>query len=436
MDLIALILYGLVNVAMVLSHLRGKGLFYQFPFWAGAIALGWFFPQAVSGYLNIEGFPENAYIDGMVFATLCSAALWTGYSLALQRVPQRPSWLDARFDMNRLFMAGAVLCVFGFFFQWKLSSLPEEVLSETRWSGAAVKYLFFASVFKIGFLTLWLMYLSQPKLVVPRLLIFIIPCLTMLFSTAVLYGRRAEMMNLVAYLFVSLWFARRKSIPRWIIITGLVVGLVLINSIGTYRAIMKNKEASLTQRLTEAAQTDYLKEAEKKPKESSIEFKNYIFSRQLYAEQSLYDFGCSHWNKLVFNYVPAQIVGREVKDSLMLDYLGDKSPKQLVRELYGHRFMTGSTWTGYADAFGSFGWFGFIKFLAIGGIMGTLYRYGMYGGILGQLLYVYTLGTAMHAITHGTHQILFSVWVYFFALGYPALRWAQVKNISNQPRMQ
>ncbi len=59
--------------------------------------------------------------------------------------------------------------------------------------------------------------------------------------------------------------------------------------------------------------------------------------------------------------------------------------------------------------------------------MGVLYRHAMTGYFMAQLLYVYLLGTSMSAISHATHSVLVSQWVYFFAFGYPVLYWAKLK---------
>ncbi len=426
MNLLSLILYAIVNVAMVGYCLSIRGKVYEFPFWAGVISLGWFFPQAIGGYGIPETFPDGAYANGMFFATLCNAALWIGFEQVNRRIPTRRSWLDASFDVNRLFYAGAALCLFGFFFQYKLQTLPEEVLQQTQWSGAAVKYLFLASVFIFGFITLWLVYMSQGKLMAPRLLLFIIPSLLLLLQAAVVNGRRKAMMNFVAYVFVSMWFVRRVTLPRWLLVSGLAVGLLLINAIGTYRTIMRNDDAPLSERLAEATRADYTSSADSLLSESGAEFMNYIFYRDIHAELGQYDFGFVHWNLAVFNFVPGQIVGRGVKEGMMLPIKDDSMAVAARR--YGHAFGTGTTLTGYTDAYASFSWFGFIKFWIVGCIMGALYRKAMAGAFLGQLLYVYALAPAMHAVTHGTHNILVSSWVYFFALCYPLLYLAKVNR--------
>lgn len=428
MNILSLLLYVFVNACMVVHGLSSKERIYQFPFWAGILALGWFVPQAVAGLLNNASFPAGSYSAALFFATLCTIFLWLGFLWFYRREPAEGGWLETSFDRRRLYWAGAALCVFGFFFQWKLWSLPEEMLAQMQWSGATVKYYFLASVFKFGFLTLWLLYLSEGKIVAPRLLVLLIPCLLLLLSEVVLRGRRAEMMELASYILVSAWLVRRSTVPRWFIVGGLVVGLLLVNAIGAYRTIMKDKDQSVQMRLSSAAEIDYLERYKQGFSDVGSEFKNYIYFRQAMADTREFNYGLRHWNELVFNYVPGQLFGQAFKESLMIERVDIRSPKNLAAERYGHSHRTGTTSTGYSDSFGSFGWAGWIKFLAIGGIMGTLYRHAMRGGFFAQLLYVYCLTAAMHAVSHGTHRILFSVWVYFILMACPALLFARERR--------
>ncbi|MBN2783916.1 MAG: hypothetical protein JXR25_03755 [Pontiellaceae bacterium] len=402
---------------MVLLYLIRRNRIFEFPFWAGVISMGWFFPQAIGG-LAADKYPEGAYASGMLFASICTMALWVGYVQATKkRDPGSGGWLDSRFKIRWVFYAGALLCLAGFYFEWKLNSLPEEMLKATQWTGATVKYHFLASVFKFGFLALWLLYLEERKTANVRLLIFLVPSLLLLLEAAVINGRREAMMNIVAYLLICPWFVRRISIPRWMLVVGLLLGLVLINSIGLYRGIMKQKDLPLSERLKAALQADYTQESKETMKNSGKEFDNYIFYRQVYAEDGGYNYGLKHWNGLVFNYVPAQWVGRGTKDALMISI--QDNTIETARQRYGHTLGVGTTLPGYTDAFGSFWWLGFIKFYIIGWMMGGLYRHAMNGSFFAQLLYVYALGDAMRGITHGTHAILCGIWVYFFALAFP-----------------
>jgi len=286
MILVSLILYGAVNVAMVLSCLLKKGRIYEFPLWFGMLSLGFLFPQAIGGFINHEQFPDGSYASGMLFATLCNVALWVGYRKAVRQPSAEPLWLTASFDARKLYWIGAGLCLFGFYFQYKLSTLSEEVLAMSQWSGAAVQYIFFASVFEFGFIALWMMYLSGKRTVVPKYLIFVIPGLLLMLRTVVLAGRRQPMMDLGAYIFISLWFVRRIAVPRVVLITGLAGGLILINAIGTYRSIMAQEDLTLSERLAEASRADYADTTQNSIEESGVEFNNYIVYRQVYEDDA------------------------------------------------------------------------------------------------------------------------------------------------------
>jgi hypothetical protein len=425
LDLFSLLLYGSINIAMVLWYLRGRGRFYQFPFWAGMIALGFFFPQAVGGLFNSNIFPEVSYAKGMLFASLCTLGLWFGFSTAIKKEIRLSSWLNCSFDTKRLYYVGVFFCLFGFFFQWKLWSLPEEVLASSLWSGATVKYLFFASVFKFGLVVLLILYLSQKKVLNVKILIFLVPCFFLFFGAIVLRGRRAEMMNLFSYCIVSLWFIKKIAVPRIVLVWSVVLGLLFINGIGIYRGIMSQKEVSFSDRMQQAIDADYLQSSKSLVEEPGPEFVNYITYRDIYESECAFDFGLKHWNLLVFNFVPAQIVGRSVKNSFLLPIA---NIFKIAEEKRGYLPTTGSTLTGYCDSFGSFWWFGFIKYMLIGWVMARLYQSAICGYFFGQFLYVFSLNAAMHAITHTTHKFLFTTWVYFFLMGFPLLFWARKKH--------
>ncbi|MFT5705891.1 MAG: hypothetical protein ACI9ES_000160 [Oceanospirillaceae bacterium] len=424
MELLLLILYGIINLTMMLSYFFGKGDFYKFPFWASLISLGWFYPQVIGGYFNTAQFPPYAYENGMLFASLCTLGLWGGWLLAYRKSLNSNFWLAMPLNQNRLYYVGAFLCLAGFYFQWKLWNLPEEMLANSQWTGATVKYHFLAGIFKYGFLILWLLYLGRRKWMSPAFLVFLIPCLLLFLEAAILRGRRFEMMTLTAYILVAFWFVRGMVFPRWLFISGLVAGLILVNGIGIYRAIMLDKDHNLSERIELAVNANYTSVNNSLIEDSGVEFKNYIYQREAYAEDLSFDYGVYHWNRIVFNYVPAQIVGADVKAAFIFPI---EDMRQVVQSKYGFSHATGSTSTGYADAFGSFGWLGWGKFVFIGLIMGSLYRYASHGYFTSQLLYLYSLPTAMVAITHGTNDILISIWIYFFLLIFPILFFHKIK---------
>lgn len=411
---------------MVIKYLKGPDRFYQFPFWAGVIALGWFFPQAIGGYYSISVFPGSSYLKAMFFASICTLALWYGYESSFKKKIRRKSWLMKPLSWNRLYYAGVILALFGFFFYWKLWQLPEDELARQQWTGETVKYLFLAGTFHFGVLALWLRYLNQNKIFNIKSLVFIIPGFLFILSAALLRGRRTEMMNFFSLIVFGLYFVRNIKIPRKVVITLLIFGFILLNGIGIYRSTMMDENIKLEERISLVTKGNYIDSFKLLLMNSGNEFKNYVYRFQAHSDMFYYDFGGYHWNRFVFNYVPAQIVGTSVKESLMFPL---KDMTKYQDKLYGFTYLTGSTGTGYIDSFGSFGWFGFIKFFLIGGLMGYFFRYAITGAFLAQMLYIYLLPVGMYSITHGTNEILVRVWIYFFILIFPMFYWAQSKKL-------
>ena len=110
------------------------------------------------------------------------------------------------------------------------------------------------------------------------------------------------------------------------------------------------------------------------------------------------------WNDFVWQYVPAQIVGSDVKEALIIgDRVGIYSRLQ---EAMGYARSPGSTRTGLGSAFFDLGFLGFLYFWLIGVVAGSTYRRALGGDIISQALYIAICPLAMISYTH-THSFIF-----------------------------
>ncbi|MDW3056444.1 O-antigen polymerase [Vibrio sp. 1978] len=425
MEVISLAIYGMINLLMLISCLIKKGDIFKPTFWFSLISLGWFFPQALGSLEKSHVYPDNGYIYGLLFASLCSLAFYFGWIFSHKKSLKESSMYFMEFDEERLYKVAVFLIMFGLYFQAKLWSLPEDILSNSTWTGIPVMLLFFSHTFRFGFLILWIQYLKSGKILSTKYLIFLVPCVILFIDIAFLKGRRAEMMNIVSYLFIGLWFVKRIIPSRVVIITALIFGLIFINTIGAYRSIIKDDYLSTGEKIEKALDVNYLALVEDQSKNATYEFDNYTYARSAIGKTTSFDYGVYHWNTLVFNYIPAQIVGNEFKDFF---YFSGVDVQKLSMDNYYHSFNGGSTVTGYLDSFISFGWLGFIKFVIIGILIGYLYRYSMAGGVISQILYLYLLNHFMLSVTHNTNEFLTRHWVYFFCFIFPLLIWARCKE--------
>jgi hypothetical protein len=142
------------------------------------------------------------------------------------------------------------------------------------------------------------------------------------------------------------------------------------------------------------------------------------------TELGSYNFGESYWNAFVFRYVPAQILGRDFKSSLTFDL-----PEDEAASLYGYKRTLGATTTGLSDSFAAFWFFGAGVFFLISRIMAKLYLASLQRHRVAQILYMISITSAMHAITH-TSWWFFTPWIQYFMFLMPVFAWARVKGVS------
>jgi hypothetical protein len=119
-----------------------------------------------------------------------------------------------------------------------------------------------------------------------------------------------------------------------------------------------------------------------------------------------YEFGAGYWNQIVFRFVPAQFLGRDFKDSLMIG--GEqRDMSDFVYDVLGFQLPVGLTVTGMGDSFNEFGYLGCLFFAAVGYVFKTLWAAANRpNGIVAQILYIQITTSAMRAATHQTIDFL------------------------------
>lgn len=126
----------------------------------------------------------------------------------------------------------------------------------------------------------------------------------------------------------------------------------------------------------------------------SPEMQACIYGMRTVMRNDSYDYGAGYWNALIQDFVPAQIVGSEFKQSLKIPTKSDS--------IVGYKILKGSTMTGFYDSFKAFGYLGCLVFFIIGWFMSTLYRKAMNGDTFNMIFYLCILVDALHAVTHRT----------------------------------
>lgn len=380
---------------------------YEFPFLAAAVFAGWILPQAF-GLIEDPFLPPEGLEMALIMTTLCLGASCLGYAW------EAPAafWPRWEFDMSKLLIGSALLTLVGGSFYFALSRLPAEQISATQFEGTPVAFLFFADNLSYGFALALIVYFRTNS----RLALAIALAGSSFYLERIIFaGRRGDVVQIVLMVLFAAWFQRRKMVPIPIMIAGLVVGALVFNNIDQYRAIVLDNEGRDWSKISEI---DYVGGVETLAKEGGEELKAAVYSIAATNAEMAFDFGLFHWNTLVFNYVPAQIVGQGLKDFLTVDL------PQPALTTFGYSANVGATVTGMSDAFGSFWYFGAIKFFVIGWMMAIMFRAARAGDITGQIFYMVMAPNALHTITHHT-QWFFSPWVHLILFLYPVLYFAR-----------
>jgi hypothetical protein len=219
----------------------------------------------------------------------------------------------------------------------------------------------------------------------------------------VIGARRGVAAEFIFIILCVFWFSRKKAIPRVVMVAVLFAGTFAIYSIGEYRAVVTQGGYStalaggVKRDWNQVSKIPYLQDFDSSLNEGGPEMRNAVYGIAGTAKTLKFDFGLFNWNRFVFNFVPAQLVGNGIKESLMFK-LNDALAE------FGYLAPTGSTMTGISDSFGSFWYFGCLKFFVIAFILRKIYLTASSGNILAQVSYPILLMPGVESVTHSTQN--------------------------------
>lgn len=420
MTVYLLIIFFAICMLMACQSLQGSSRSIYEPLLPMATVFMGFVGLQLIGLANEPwGLPGGSLNKTIIVAIFCVSAFWCGY---LQKI--RPfSFMTGNYALDRLVTLSLLLTTFGAFFFFLISRLPEEMTSMGGWSGLPVAYLFFANVLTYGFALACLIYSRTGVRVALWIAAF---GALFYFDRSILAGRRASTAELFFIVILALYFGRRNFLPRALsrvlMVFAMIVMVLLMHSTGDYRALAKTEgwDAPI-EATTKISFIDNLKAVAQR---GGYEVRNAVFMIEAYDRSLSFDYGLKHWNQLAFNYVPAQLVGRNIKEFLMFP-LPDVSA-----QVFGYQKRYGTTVTGLVDSFGSFWYFGCAKFFFIGLVLRKIWITAKQGNLVAQLAYMLIIVKAMHAVTHSTHWFI-TPWIHMAIFLLPGLWWARKQTVGN-----
>jgi hypothetical protein len=385
LQLLAMLAWGLMQRARAL----------QYPFLVAVGFAGYLLPQFI-GLSQMSHLPDGSLNKALIMAIVCLLATHLGYA-----VNRRPAILFGRwkFDRQRLVVASAILTLLGAYFFYQISLLSAEVSLKYggAWTGIITVYAFLSQLVTIGLVIALAVHLKRPHW---STFLIVLVGVGLFLDRIVMQGRRSPSIELFVIVTLSLWFNRRWVPSRWIVISAVMIGVLVVNSIGDYRRTMLERDRTTWTGagIREILNIDYVGNLKRNFEEPGGDVINAVYRIEAVDRSLKLDYWLSLYDAFILTYVPAQFVGRDFKQSLMRD-IGTSDYGELR-----HVPIPGTTKTGLADAFASFWYFGLIKFFLIGLILSRWYKAAMRGSVTAEIIVILLMFPALLSFPFDTDK--------------------------------
>jgi hypothetical protein len=353
-------------------------------------------PQAYSLVRFPYGTRPEAIEATLLMALLCILACVFGYRApASQWIMQKT---QTRIDDRKLFRWGVFFILCGFFFNALIALMTDQERGFGQWTGRATIYMFFATLGYPGLAICFAQALKKKQdwgawfwtatgMIIP-------------ISASTLGARREPAALFAVTIAITLYFQKRYVLPRLLIFAAMIAAMLVIPATSHVRSTLKLSGIS------HLGEVDFVGNFERFLSGTSIlELRNAAMTIQSTNLTGDFGLGRGYWDQLVFRFVPAQIIGRENKESLMF-----RTPKQRDRDeqaVLGYKRENGTTLTGIGDTYREFGYLGALVFALMAVVFKSLWQASLQSNsVFAQLLYIQTMITAMHSVTHQTADYL------------------------------
>lgn len=343
-----------------------------------------------------ELVPEGTRAVASIYVATCVVCVGLGWSRPFVRL-QKFFPLSERFPpVEPLVKYCVCALLFSAYFAWKLRNHLEvtdagDLTRDGGWSGPHVIYLFLTQPGYFVTSVAAIAYVVTRK---PVFAILAVVAIAVYMLPSVFAGRREKIMEAAILAGLCWTLFSKRPVPRTVLATGGVVLMLLFSSIGIYRSSIRNNVG-----IVEAARQAVMSgSTHDDPRQEHQEVNNYLaVVHSIVYGGRIPNFGVDYWNKLVFAYVPAQLIGREFKESLQLPDVS--LTREEVREL-GFRSGVGTTFTGFSDTIQAFWFLGPVAFYLLSRYVATIYALACKGSAVCLFAYPFLLIDSTLALTH------------------------------------
>jgi len=236
--------------------------------------------------------------------------------------------------------------------------------------------------------------------------LFFINAFWICLEVGLLTKRNAMLFTAIA-IASAFWFSYRKKLQRSILLILMPLAIVANNSISDFRTNNPFADTYLPGKYGDESRPFADVIADLVAEGPLVALPDKVLGQDLangahlvdhYARNGGFDYGAGLWNSFISNYVPGQLVGYDLKQSLYIKLGSGLS----AYDLNPHAVM-GTTASGFAIAFRSFAWAGACLYSILGALVGATYARAMRGSLAAQVLYPALVLQVIIALSHSVY---------------------------------
>lgn len=408
-----------LTAIILLDGASKKSGYLQIPFLFAVIYAAWFLPQ-VAVLLYDNSLPPYGVARLMAMSALCLSAVWLGWFRgAEKRTVVRQTAMS-----ERLVWAAAFLTMFAIAVRLAILSQPDDVRAASQWSGPITILALLSNVGAVALILSLGLATQKPTYVSIGLALTNV---SFYVAPLIISFRRSNTFEFVFAILLALFFLRSWTVPRYLSLLGVAVAFAFINNVGELRflggAYSMNAEGRVEARipdLSDVISIDWFNFKKIEDAKYISEARNAVIYMDAVDMEGVLSLGAELWNRLVFAYVPGQIVGFDLKMDLMLG----ESLSSIALRRSGYVALVGTTATGFSHLYSDFWFFGSMAFFLIGMFMRRVFDAARYGSFKAMCIYAALLPLALQSCTHFGYYVfvnsllpLLAIWFSFRFFG-------------------
>ncbi|MEM7766168.1 MAG: hypothetical protein AAF253_01610 [Pseudomonadota bacterium] len=409
---------GLITLALVSLAIAARGIFgrkraFEFPTALALLYIAFIIPQAMAVERTLSVQFETWFV--WFYMALCLLMVTFGFEGGKAWAARRAQRFMPPQQLESRLIIGAIGFAFiGLFASSQVRTIAAATELGSQWTGViTLWYLLIQTTF-------FALALASLRFLKSRNQIYTLVALVALAAILVMVSQNVKrhMIAEVAIIFAGAWFFMRGQQPsKPLLLVGFLLGTVLLHQVGSVRNYIDEGRGNAFQAFAEGVPFEKFEyfNADRGPEVTQA-----VVDISATNQTGLLEGPADLWNKLVHQYVPAFIFGREFKDSLKVEEgIASRDNYELLE--FESR---GATRTGFSDTYRSYSVFGCLIFLGLGVFMGALYSYALNGRLWAQFYYLVLLNDGMIAVTESTSRFMVTLPMMF------VLTWIVVRPIA------